>query len=85
MKKIWKKVILQKINSGHDGQGFLLFSSEVYMAYKVSDACVNCGACDSECPVEAISEKDGKRWIDPEKCSSCGACAGVCPVEAISE
>ncbi|MDR0315348.1 MAG: 4Fe-4S binding protein, partial [Treponema sp.] len=27
------------------------------MAYKVSDACVNCGACDAECPAEAISEK----------------------------
>jgi ferredoxin len=55
------------------------------MAYKVGDSCVNCGSCDSECPVDAISEKEGKRWIDPAKCQSCGACAGVCPVEAISE
>jgi ferredoxin len=55
------------------------------MAYKVGDACVNCGSCDSECPVEAIAEKDGKRWIDPAKCQDCGACAGVCPTEAISE
>jgi ferredoxin len=53
------------------------------MAYKVTDACVNCGACDSECPVEAISEKSGLRWIDPEKCTDCGACAAVCPTEAI--
>jgi len=52
------------------------------MAYKVTDACVNCGACDSECAVEAISEKDGKRWIDP-KCVDCGACVSACPVEAI--
>jgi Fe-S-cluster-containing hydrogenase component 2 len=35
--------------------------------------------------VDAISEKEGKRWIDAAKCQSCGACAGVCPVEAISE
>ena len=55
------------------------------MAYKVGDACANCGACDSECAVEAISEKDGKRWIDAEKCVSCGACAGACPTEAITE
>jgi ferredoxin len=55
------------------------------MAYKIGDACVNCGSCDSECPVDAISEKEGKRWIDAVKCQSCGACAGVCPVEAISE
>ena len=54
------------------------------MAYKVNDACVNCGSCDSECPVEAISEKDNKRWIDPEKCTDCGSCAASCPTEAIS-
>ena len=55
------------------------------MAYKISDACINCGACDSECPVDAISEKDDKRIIDADTCISCGACAAVCPVEAISE
>ena len=55
------------------------------MAYKVGEACVNCGSCDSECAVGAIIEKDNKRWIDPEKCVSCGACAGVCPTEAIAE
>ena len=55
------------------------------MAYKVTDACVNCGSCDSECAVDAIVEKDGKRWIEPEKCVSCGACAGVCPTESIVE
>jgi murein DD-endopeptidase MepM/ murein hydrolase activator NlpD/NAD-dependent dihydropyrimidine dehydrogenase PreA subunit len=54
------------------------------MAYKVSDACVKCGSCDRECPVEAISEKDSKRWIDPAKCQDCGVCAGVCPTEAIA-
>jgi len=52
------------------------------MAYKINDACVNCGACDSECAVEAISEKDGKRFID-DKCVDCGACVSACPVEAI--
>jgi NAD-dependent dihydropyrimidine dehydrogenase PreA subunit len=54
------------------------------MAYKISDECVNCGSCDSECPVEAISEKDNARWIDPAKCTDCGTCAAVCPAEAIS-
>jgi NAD-dependent dihydropyrimidine dehydrogenase PreA subunit len=55
----------------------------MFMAYKVTDACVNCGACEPECPVEAISEKNGLRWIDPEKCTDCGSCAAVCPTEAI--
>ena len=52
------------------------------MAYKISDECIACGACESECPVEAISEQDGKMVIDADKCVECGACAGVCPVGA---
>ncbi|GHU23255.1 4Fe-4S ferredoxin [Spirochaetia bacterium] len=55
------------------------------MAYKISDACINCGACESECPAEAISEENGARWIDPGKCVSCGVCVSACPVEAIAE
>ena len=53
------------------------------MAYKITDECTNCGACEAECPVEAISEKNDLRVIDAELCTSCGACADVCPVEAI--
>jgi len=55
------------------------------MAYKISDACINCAACESECPTNAISEKNDKRVIDADTCVSCGACSPVCPVEAISE
>ncbi|MCI5820736.1 MAG: 4Fe-4S binding protein [Elusimicrobia bacterium] len=55
------------------------------MAYKVNpDVCINCGACESACPVGAISEQDGKRHIDDTKCVECGACAGTCPVSAIA-
>ena len=52
------------------------------MAYKISDDCIGCGSCASECPVEAISEKDGKYVIDPDLCLDCGSCASVCPVDA---
>jgi ferredoxin len=55
------------------------------MAYKVGETCINCGICEEACPAEAISEKDGKRWIDPDKCLGCGACLGSCSVEAITD
>ncbi len=52
------------------------------MSYRISDACIKCGACEPECPVNAISEGDEKYIIDPELCIDCGACAAVCPVDA---
>ena len=55
------------------------------MAYKISDDCVACGACSEECPVNAISEGDGKYVIDADTCISCGSCEGVCPVGAPGE
>ena len=55
------------------------------MAYKISDDCISCGACAAQCPVEAISEGDGKYVIDADTCVSRGACAGVCPVGAPAE
>ncbi|MFC1753857.1 4Fe-4S binding protein [Thermoproteota archaeon] len=54
------------------------------MTHTISDECTNCGICEPECPVEAISEKDGQRIIDADLCTDCGACVDVCPVEAIS-
>lgn len=55
------------------------------MAYKISDDCISCGACESECPVEAISMGDEHYVIDADKCTDCGTCADVCPVGAISQ
>jgi ferredoxin len=52
------------------------------MAYIITDACIACGACESECPVGAISEGAGKYEIDADACLDCGACQGVCPVDA---
>ncbi len=53
------------------------------MAHVINEECINCGACESECPDEAIYE--GKEYfvIDPEKCTDCGTCVEFCPVEAI--
>ena len=53
------------------------------MAYKITDACVACGTCASECPVEAIAEGDGKYEINADTCIECGTCADACPAGAI--
>ena len=56
------------------------------MAYKIDpDVCIDCGACESECPANAISEGDGYMVIDPKLCEECGNCAEVCPVSAPSK
>ncbi len=52
------------------------------MAFFINDDCIACGLCESECPVEAITEGDGKYVIDADLCTDCGNCASVCPVQA---
>ena len=55
----------------------------------VRDDCINCAACEPECPNSAISEADGTYVIDPNLCDECAAtggesqCIAVCPVDAI--
>ncbi|MBQ2934524.1 MAG: 4Fe-4S binding protein [Clostridia bacterium] len=53
------------------------------MAFKITEECINCGACASGCPVEAINEGDERYVIDAEACIDCGACEAGCPVGAI--
>jgi ferredoxin len=58
------------------------------MAYKITDECINCGACEPECQNEAISEGEEICVIDPDKCTECVGnfespkCVEVCPVDA---
>jgi len=57
------------------------------MATHITLDCINCGACEPECPNQAISAADQVYKIDPELCTECvgfydhEACQAVCPVE----
>jgi ferredoxin len=59
------------------------------MAMTITDECISCGACEPECPVEAISEGDVIYVIDADVCVECegyfdsNQCLEVCPVECI--
>lgn len=55
--------------------------------YYVTDACQGCIArpCAVNCPVDAISFKNGRSIIDSEVCIDCGKCREVCPYSAVTK
>src|SRR5215211_6338336 len=54
------------------------------MAYFINDKCVGCTACETVCPVTAITGvKKEFYFIDPKVCIDCGACGRACPYDAI--
>ena len=53
--------------------------------YRVTENCQNClaASCQKVCPKEAVSFRNGKSYIDPDRCIKCGKCAAACPYNAI--
>jgi len=57
------------------------------MAYIITEECINCAACEPECPNAAITAGDDVYEIEPDKCTECvghfdeSQCAAVCPVD----
>lgn len=57
------------------------------VATVITEECINCGACEPECPNGAISQGEEIFVIDPVLCTECvgfherEACAAVCPVD----
>ncbi len=57
------------------------------MAYKITDECISCGACEPECPNNAISEGETIYVIDADKCTECVGshespqCVEICPID----
>lgn len=57
------------------------------MAYTITEECINCGACEPECPNEAIIAGEEIYVIQTDKCTECvghfdeSQCAAVCPVD----
>ena len=59
------------------------------MAMLINADCINCDACEPECPNEAISPGEDTYVIDPAKCTECvghfekSQCVMVCPADCI--
>jgi len=59
------------------------------MALLITDECINCDVCESECPNQAIYQGPDIYEINPDKCTECKGhfdtpqCQEVCPVACI--
>ena len=59
------------------------------MATKITEECINCGACEPECPTKSITEAGDIFVVDAATCIECVGhfdtpkCVEVCPVDCI--
>lgn len=48
------------------------------------DSCIQCGVCESACPLGAIRDDGGGYVVYSNNCSGCTMCVDSCPGNAIS-
>lgn len=59
------------------------------MVLLITEDCINCDICESECPNDAISQGEEYFEIEPSKCTECighfteSQCTEVCPINCI--
>jgi ferredoxin len=59
------------------------------MALLITEECINCAACEPECPNSAISVGEDVFIVDADKCTECvghfdeSQCLVACPVDCI--
>jgi len=59
------------------------------MSVSIDASCITCGACEWECPDEAISPGSVRPMVNSSRCTECfgsfgeSQCMVVCPVKAI--
>jgi len=59
------------------------------MALMITEDCIVCGACDPECPNNAITAGEEVYEINPNLCTECVGyydepqCVSVCPVDCV--
>lgn len=73
--------LMAKIKSGPLNPAFYAFAVKS-KAFKASDDCIGCGACEKGCPVHGIKLVD-KKPVWTGDCTHCMACICYCPVSAI--
>ena len=66
---------------------FFIIGSKLGIASKIqvnSEKCVKCRLCVKNCPMRAMSLKNGSIKNDVSLCIKCGVCQHNCPIKAIT-